>query len=114
MDNNFVSLSGVVKRDASAVTLADGVQLLEWALTVHNEECDRMDIFDCRCTNCDGIIDQLDGGVYEGEEMTIEGHLEKLTKTQNARVAGSFVEVRNSGVIVYVDAVVFDMENENE
>lgn len=103
MGENEVRLSGTVKRDAQA-GMAKGCKVLDFAIQVPSQ-AGRLDIFDCRLTDQSDAYSQLEGFVEGGEELTVIGHLEKRTTTESQRIAGAFVEVRTTAVIVYVDAI---------
>jgi len=105
MTFNEVRLTGTVKRSAEAGTTKDGGQVLDFALEVYNADADRMDIFDCRLTGQSDAMDKLGGYVEAGETIGVIGHLERRTSTANARLAGSWVEVRTTSVCVYVDDI---------
>jgi hypothetical protein len=66
----------------------------------------RLDIFDCRCTSRSAAFDELEGFVNEGEPIEVIGHLEKRTTTDEQRIGGVWVAVRNTTTFVYVDNVV--------
>lgn len=99
-DNNSVHLMGTVKRDAKA---ANGV--MDFALEVVGDK-GRLNIFDCRLTAQSDAWPDLEGFVDEGEQMEVMGHLEKRTYSEQQRVAGVLVDIRNTLTIVYVDNVV--------
>lgn len=101
---NIVQLSGTVKRDAEA-SASNGCEVLDFALDVVNAK-GRHDIFDCRITSMSDAYEQLEGFVNEGESMEVIGHLEKLTRTDRQRMAGSMVEVRSTSTVVYVDNII--------
>lgn len=100
MDNNTVHLLGTVKRDAKA-----GGGVLDFALEVVCEK-GRLNIFDCRLTAQSDAWTDLEGFVNEGEQMEVIGHLEKRTYTEQQRIAGVMVDIRNTQTIIYVDNVV--------
>lgn len=108
---NLVRLVGNIKRDEQAVELPDGTKILDFAVAVQGQD-GRWDVFDCRATNRDGVVDALDGYVQEGEEIAIEGRLEKRTSTDEQRVAGSLVRVKNTQVRVYVTGLLEDYDTE--
>lgn len=104
-DNNFVRMVGTVKRDAS-----EGEGVLDFAIEVPNERGTK-NIFDCRTTRRSDAWQALEGFVNEGETIEIIGHLEKRTCSEGVRVAGVWVDVRTTNVIIYVDNVVTEDEN---
>lgn len=99
MENNYVRLSGTVKRDA---TEGDGV--LDFAIEVLDEK-GTIRIFDCRTTKRSDAWSQLEGFVNEGEPIEVVGHLERRTVTEGVRVAGVWIDVRVTNTIVFVDSV---------
>lgn len=106
MDNNEVRLHGTVKRNAECVT-ERGSRILDFALEVWSDKNSRLDVFDCRTTDGSAAMEELEGFVTEGEELEVEGHLEKSTKSERQRMAGGvMVEVRNTSIVVYVDDVI--------
>ena len=100
---NNVQISGRVKRDAKAVHVRDDCSVMDFSIEV--ETNGKKEIYDCRTTSASAAMEQLNGELFEGEEIEIEGHLQRRTWTDRARVAGSFVEVRNTNVIIFVDKV---------
>lgn len=102
-------LVGNIKRDAEAVESPNGTKILDFAVAVQSPD-GRWDVFDCRCTNKDGVVDALDGYVQEGEEIALEGRLEKRTSTDEQRVAGTLVRVKNTQVHIYVTRLLEDSE----
>ena len=109
MESNEVRLRGTVKRDAVAAE-GRGNKVLDFALEVWNESSKRKDVFDCRMTSLSDAMDELEGFVSEGEELEVVGHLEKMTNTERQRVAGVWMEVRHTGVVVYVDEIIYTEE----
>lgn len=101
---NVVHLQGRVKRRAEAVQEKDG-KVLDFGLEVWAPESDRWEVIDCRCTNRDGLIDDLDGYVEEGEELYLEGRLQKRTRMSDEKLANVYLKVRMSDVIVFVDRI---------
>lgn len=101
---NQVILTGKVKRDSEAVDVRDGCRIIDFALEV-DDGTGRYDIFDCRTTSQCAAMDVLGSEVFAGEELTVKGRLMRRTWTDKARVAGSYVEVRNTYVLVYVEDV---------
>ena len=110
MENNSVHMLGTVKRDATAMENGKGGHTLDFALQVTNPVNGRFDIFDCRLTDYSAAMADLEGFVTEGEELEIMGHLEKRTATEGCRLSGAWVEVRNTSTIIYVDAILSEVE----
>lgn len=102
MEQNLVFLTGTVKRDAEGVKTGTN-SVLDFAVTVFNGS--RYDIYDCRTTSASEAYQQLEGFVSEGEEISVVGHLEKMTSTDSSRIAGVMVEVKRTNTIVYVDQI---------
>lgn len=102
MEQNLVFLTGTVKRDAEAAKTGTN-SVLDFAIAVFNGS--RYDIYDCRTTSASEAYQQLEGFVSEGEELSIVGHLEKMTSTDSSRIAGVVVEVKRTNVVVYVDQI---------
>ena len=104
MDNNSVHLIGNVKRSAESGEHR-GMGVLDFAISVWNDESRRFEIFDCRATSMSAAYKELEGFVTEGERLEIVGHLEKQTSTDRERIAGAMVEVRLTKTIILVDDV---------
>ena len=102
METNIVFLTGTVKRDAVGAN-AGGNSVLDFALSVFNGN--RYDIYDCRTTSASDAYRQLEGFVSEGEELSVVGHLEKMTYTGSNKIVGVSVEVKRTNTIVYVDSI---------
>jgi hypothetical protein len=100
MYNNYVRLSGTVKRAAEA-----GSGVLDFALEVPNER-GRLDIYDCRLTSKSEAYGQLEGFVNEGEPLEVEGHLERRTVCKEERVGLVMVTARYTTTLVYVDGII--------
>lgn len=110
MENNSVHLVGTVKRDATAADTGNGGQVLDFALMVTNPTNGRFDIFDCRLTSYSAAMDQLEGFVTEGERLELVGRLEKQTRTEDQRIAGVWVQVRTTQIVVYVESIIGEVE----
>lgn len=104
MENNSVTLAGVVKRNA-----VGGSGVMDFTLEVTNAK-GRKDFFDCRTTEQSAAYQQLEGFVNEGERLEVFGHLEKVTRTEAQRVAGVMVEVKCTSTIIFVDNVIEEDE----
>lgn len=100
MENNMVRLSGTVKRNSEA---SSGI--LDFSLSVRNNN-GRIDIFDCRLTTQSPAYEQLEGFVNEGEPLEILGRLEKRTVSESQRLAGVWVDVRQTATVIYVEGIV--------
>jgi hypothetical protein len=50
--------------------------------------------------------ESLEGFVNEGEPIEVMGHLIKMTTTEEQRVNGVWLTVRNTRTVVYVDSVI--------
>jgi hypothetical protein len=100
VENNQVRLAGVVKRDAKA-----GSGVIDFAIEVIGHK-ERRDIFDCRATAGSLAYESLEGFVNEGEPIEVMGHLIKMTTTEEQRVNGVWLTVRNTRTVVYVDSVI--------
>lgn len=101
-ENNFVRITGTVKRAAEA-----GSGVLDFTIDVVNDN-GRHDFYDCRLTSQSEAYEQLEGFVDEGELLEIVGHLERRTITESKRVGLVTVETRYTATIIYVDKIVED------
>lgn len=102
MDDNYVEMSGTVKRDARG-----GKGVLDFALEIFDKDI-RSVIVDCRTTSHSIAYEQLGGEVKEGQQLSVAGHLERRTSTEAQRIAGVSVSVRQTSTIVFVDEVLED------
>lgn len=120
MENNSVYLQGTVKRDVDAQPAGDGCYILDFGVEVYNPTAERMDIFDCRVVSNTLPYDQCEGFLSKGDEVVLEGMLEKRTRTQEGRVGSNTVTVKSTGIFIYVEQFLaindcwFDEESEDE
>lgn len=107
-DVNSVSVAGIVKRDAEAVS-----GRLEFALEVPDAK-GRMCIFDIVTTAPSEAYQELEGFVNGGERLEVVGHLEKRTYNEGQRLSGVWVDVRTSPTVIYAERVITDEGTEEE
>lgn len=124
---NSTTLKGRVKRDAYSGQDKSGSDVLDFAVEVWNDENGRFDIFDCRTTSASEAMNQCEGFVECGEEVTVTGHLIKQTRTidgyvhtAKGRLQGydvavdSTVMIKTSATVVYVDEIEFEQDRKEE
>ena len=101
LPDNFVHLTGVIKRDAEARRVREGLHIMDFTIVVGAEEGRRGTYIDCEAYG--PAIEATEGYVEEGELVTIEGHFGFRTWTDPNGV-------RRSGRVIIVDEI--DCEEE--
>ncbi len=100
MENNYVSIGGRVKADATANSIRAGLSVINFTLMVDGpKEGDRPTYVDCASYDQHVIYDILDGYVNAGEWMHCEGYLSfrTFTDSNGAKRSGMIVQVTNVG-----------------
>ena len=73
LPDNFVHLTGVIKRDAEARRVREGLHIMDFTIVVGAEEGRRGTYIDCEAYG--PVIEATEGFVEEGELVTIEGRV---------------------------------------
>lgn len=81
LPDNFVHMRGTVKRDAEARTVRDGLPILDFTLVVPSGDTARDVYVDCVAYG--DVVEDTEGFVEEGEEVTVEGRMGFRTWTDS-------------------------------
>lgn len=79
MNDNFVHIVGEVKHDSEAVTVRQGLRMMDFCLVVKDFATGKDVFVDCFAS--DEVVESLEGFVSEGETLEVTGHLTYRTVT---------------------------------
>lgn len=102
LPDNFVHLTGTIKRYAEERRVREGLHVMDFTIVVGATPETRGTYVDCEAYG--PVIEATDGYVDEGELVTIEGHVGFRTWTdQNG--------VRRTGRVIIVDEIECEEED---
>lgn len=99
LPDNFVHLSGTIKRDAEARLVREGLRIMDFTLVVGATPETRGTYIDCEAYG--HVVEQAEGFMEEGEGVTIEGHFGFRTWTDSQGV-------RRSGRVIIIDEIEYE------
>mgnify|MGYP002526901733 CR=1 FL=1 len=107
MNENFVHVEGVVKRDSEATSPNKGVMVMDFCLEVPTGLGDRTEVY-VDCFAATDACRQVDGFVEKGERLSVEGRLTFKTITD-------YNGNKKSRMMVYAESIEsLDEEYEEE